>query len=152
MALAISPQTDPADVGLVGTSKLAGARVIASDGNHAGKLEHVMLDVRHGRIAYAVVSVGGIAGLGSKLLAVPWRAVTLDVQHNHVLLGVPSDRLKDAPGFDKDHWPAMADPDWERSVCGYFGSAPYRDVEDGRVGDVPTGPSNMPGPGRGVKP
>lgn len=104
------PQTDAADVGLVGAVALSGARVIASDGEHAGKLEHVMLDVRRGRIAYAVVSVGGIAGLGGKLLAVPWRAVMLDLTHNHVLLPVPAEKLKDAPGFDKDHWPTMADP------------------------------------------
>ncbi|WP_322102583.1 PRC-barrel domain-containing protein [Paraburkholderia sp. J41] len=152
MGIAISPQTDAADVGLVGTATLSGARVIASDGKHAGKLEHVMLDVRRGRIAYAVISVGGIAGLGSKLFAVPWRAVMLDVQHNHVLLDVPSDRLKDAPGFDKAHWPAMADPDWERGICEYYGSAPYWGVEDGRVGALPSGSSNMPGPGRGVEP
>jgi uncharacterized protein YrrD len=38
---------------------LAGNKVVTSDGEHVGKVSEIMLDVRGGRIAYAVLSNGG---------------------------------------------------------------------------------------------
>lgn len=32
------------------------------------------------------------------------------------------ERLKEAPGFDKDNWPNMADPTWEKAVHAYYGT------------------------------
>ena len=37
-----------------------------------------MLDVRSGRVAYAVLSQGGFLGVGTTLHAIPWSALTLD--------------------------------------------------------------------------
>jgi hypothetical protein len=37
-----------------------------------------MLDVNNGKIAYAVLSCGGVAGIGEKLFAIPWKALKLD--------------------------------------------------------------------------
>lgn len=33
--------------------------------------------------------------------------------------------FKNAPGFDKDAWPTMADETWARSVHVYYGAIPY---------------------------
>ena len=52
------------------------------------------------------------SGAGDKLFAVPWSALTLDTDNKCFLLQVDKDRLKDAPGFDKDRWPSMADTEW----------------------------------------
>ena len=41
--------------------------------------------------------------------AYPWSALTLDADNRRFILDVPKERLQNAPGFDKDHWPAMAD-------------------------------------------
>ena len=49
----------------------------------------------------------------------------LDADRHCFVLDVSRDRLKSAPGFDKDHWPTMADPVWATSVHEYFGSQPY---------------------------
>jgi hypothetical protein len=35
-----------------------------------------------------------------------------------------ADRIKDDPGFDKDHWPAMADTAWT-SLHEYCNRKPY---------------------------
>ena len=38
-----------------------------------------MLDMRSGRVGYAVMSVGGFLHSGEKLFAVPWDALKLDM-------------------------------------------------------------------------
>ena len=58
-----------------------------------------MIDMRAGRIAYAVRSHGGLLGMGDMLFAVPWRAPPLDLTKRRLPLNVPKGRLKEAPGF-----------------------------------------------------
>jgi hypothetical protein len=36
-------------------------------------------------------------------------------------LNATKDQLKNAPGFDKDHWPAMADGTWVTNVHNFYG-------------------------------
>ena len=104
---------------------LTGNNVVNPANEKLGSIEAVMLDVAHGRIAYAVVAFGGFLGIGEKLFAVPWSALTLDANRKCFLLNVPKERLRDAPGFDKDHWPTMADPQWATEVHGYYGTPLY---------------------------
>ena len=87
-----------------------------------------MLDVASGRVAYAVLSYGGFLGMGQKLFAVPWSALTLDTENKRFTLDVEKDRLENAPGFDSDKWPDMADPSWQKEVHGYYGTQPYTDA------------------------
>ncbi len=110
---------------IMAASTLDSNRVLSSDGDDVGKIKEIMLDVRSGRIAYVVLSSGGLLGIGDKLLALPWGVLTLDTVRKCFLLSVSSERVKNAPGFDKDHWPTMADPSWATLLHEYYGSAPY---------------------------
>ena len=114
---------------------LAGDTVIGPRGEDLGKLDHVMLDIPSGRIAYGVLARGGVFGIGERLFAVPWDALTLDPARNCFVLDVDRDRLERAPGFDRDHWPAMADAQWARRVHSHYGVTPYW-----ARGDVPEPP------------
>ena len=109
---------------LMGADTLLGNDVFNKDGEDLGDVKEFMIDMASGRIAYAVLSFGGILGLGDKLFAVPWSALTLDTANKRFTLAVPKDTLKDAPGFDKDHWPSMADPTWASGVYKFYGT-PY---------------------------
>lgn len=99
--------------------------VVSPSGDRLGTVKHIMLDVVNGRIAYAVLSFGGPLEFAEKLFAVPWSALTLDTARKNFLLGIDKARLEGAPGFDKDHWPSMADPQWGSSIHGYYGLSPY---------------------------
>ena len=130
---------------VMAASTLDGDKVMSSDGEDVGKIKEIMLDVYTGRIAYAVMSSGGFLGIGDKLLAIPWSALTLDTDRKCFLLSATADRVKNAPGFDKDHWPAMADVAWANELHTYYGSSPYWESSLGRVettgvasGTVPT--------------
>ncbi len=41
-------------------------------------IKTIMLEVRSGRIAYALLSSDGVLGIGGKLFAIPWHALALD--------------------------------------------------------------------------
>jgi sporulation protein YlmC with PRC-barrel domain len=87
-----------------------------------GSIKDLMLNIHTGTVSYAVLSFGGFLGMGEKLFAVPWSAMTLDTTNKRFLLNVDSARLEDAPGFDKDHWPDMADPTWAQTIHTYYGT------------------------------
>ena len=117
-------------------SKGPGPQVMAADtltGNDVrddaneklGDITDIMLDVPTGRVAYAVMSVGGVLGVGNKLFAIPWSAMQLDTQNKCFRLNVAKARFDEAPGFDKDHWPTMADQRWAEDVHAFYGARPY---------------------------
>lgn len=85
-----------------------------------GDLKDIMIDTTSGKIAYGVLAFGGVLGMGEKLFAVPWDALTIDGENKQLLLNVEKDRLKDAPGFDKDHWPNFADETFGNQVRDYY--------------------------------
>jgi sporulation protein YlmC with PRC-barrel domain len=139
---------------VMAAATLDGDRVMSSDGHDVGKLKDIMLDIRSGRIAYAVLSTGGFLGIGDKLLAIPWSALTLDTDNKCFVLSLTAERVKNAPGFDKGHWPSMADATWATSIHQYYGREPYwntsadmsRDGRDSRY----RSPSSAPSSGYGV--
>ncbi|NMG73983.1 PRC-barrel domain-containing protein [Aromatoleum diolicum] len=87
-----------------------------------GDIKDMMLNIHSGTVSYAVLSFGGFLGMGEKLFAVPWSALTLDTVNKRFVLNVETDSLENAPGFDKDHWPDMADPTWAQSIHTYYGT------------------------------
>jgi len=48
----------------------------------------------------------------------------LDTKAKRFTLNTPKAVLKDAPGFDKAHWPSMSDKTWASSVHKFYGT-PY---------------------------
>lgn len=90
-----------------------------------GHIKEIMLRISDGTVAYAVLSFGGILGMGDKLFVVPWEALKLDTKNERFVLNVEKDRLRTAPGFDKDEWPDMTDPVSVSKVRSfYFGENP----------------------------
>ena len=106
-------------------SSLKGDRVVNYKGEDLGKIEEIMIDLDRGRVAYAVLSFGGFLGLGDKLFAIPWQAITVDTVKKQLILNADKALLEKAPGFDKDNWPDMADLSLGTTLYGYYGYKPY---------------------------
>ncbi|MED5618999.1 PRC-barrel domain-containing protein [Ideonella sp. BN130291] len=110
---------------LMTASTLTGDKVINRSGDTLGELEEIMIDVPRGRVAYAVMSAGGVLGVGQKLFAIPWHALVLDTDRRCFILDAGAERFKDAPGFDKEHWPEQADEQWHRDLHAYYRAPLY---------------------------
>jgi sporulation protein YlmC with PRC-barrel domain len=100
---------------------LIGDDVCNQAGEDLGDIKEIMIDTTNGTVSYAVLSFGGVLGIGEKLFAVPWKALKLDTENKRFVLNVDKERLKDAPGFDKNDWPDMADESWVNKVNSYYG-------------------------------
>jgi sporulation protein YlmC with PRC-barrel domain len=113
---------------VLSASTLIGDGVRNEAGDSLGKIEEIMLDLHTGRVAYAVLSFGGFMGVGNKLFAVPWSAMDLDLENHEFILDMDEERLKDAPGFDKDNWPSSPDRAFINEVYSYYQVEPQYQV------------------------
>lgn len=110
---------------VMSTGTLTGDAVRNLEGEKLGKLEDFVVDLDSGRVRYAVLSFGGLAGIGDKLFAVPPETLSIDTDEKCLVFNVDKEQLKNAPGFDKDNWPDFADPALGSSVYGHYGKQPY---------------------------
>lgn len=90
-----------------------------------GKIEEIMIDKLSGRVAYLVLSAGGFLGIGEKYFPLPWNSIKYDTNEDCFILNMDKERFKNAPGFDKNSWPDMADRQWGEKVSQYYGTRPY---------------------------
>ena len=72
-----------------------------------------------------MLGFGNVLGIGGKWFAAPWQSLTLDADNRCFILDMEQERLKSAPGFDKDDWPSMADEQWAASVHSFYGQEPH---------------------------
>ncbi len=118
-------QTDFSIPTLLSASTLNGTPVENLEGEDLGKIEELMVDLTYGRIAYAVLSFGGILGNGDKLFAIPWDALYVDTKKKVIVLDIDRQTLQNAPGVDRDNWPGTDDHNWLVDVYNYYGYRPY---------------------------
>lgn len=102
-------------------SKITGTQVKNTIGDSLGDIIDLVLDPESGQVVYAVVSFGGVFGVGDKLFAIPWRALHWASDKEHYVLDLDKETLKNAPGFDQNHWPENSEK-WEeqRQALGQF--------------------------------
>jgi sporulation protein YlmC with PRC-barrel domain len=109
---------------LMGADTLIGNDVFNQNNEDLGDIKEIMLDMTSGQVSYAVLSYGGFLGMGERLFAVPWDALKLDTENKRFVLNVDKERLESAPGFDKDHWPDMADQTWRNEIESFYETKP----------------------------
>ena len=106
---------------LMSASTLNGDDVKNAQGESLGHVKDIMLDTTNNRIAYYVLSFGGLLGMGDKLFAIPPEAMKLNRNDKCFILNIDKDRLENAVGFDKDKWPNMADATFRSNLYQHYG-------------------------------
>lgn len=108
------------------TGEIIGMAVRNRAGENLGKIDDLVIDMKSGEVRYAALSFGGVAGIGSKLFAVPWQSMTFvlgepnKADSRHFMFEVTKDQLEKAPGFDTSHWPNIGDPQWSASIDKHY--------------------------------
>lgn len=97
-------------------SKIIGADVYDMQDRKIGDIKDVVIDPQRGSIDYAVLGFGGAMGVGTKYFAVPWKSLQANAEGKRYVLNVDKEALKNAPGFDKNNWPDMANQHWASDV------------------------------------
>ncbi len=107
---------------VLSASTLEDTDVYNIEGEKLGEIEEIMINLHDGTVAYAVLEFReGFLNMKEKLFAVPWEAMRIDEDGERIILDVSKEKLENAPGFDKDDWPDMADPAFYTSISEYYG-------------------------------
>jgi sporulation protein YlmC with PRC-barrel domain len=107
---------------LISSENVEGMNVYDSTGNKIGSVDHLMIDKVSGNVRYAVLSFGGVLGLGHSYYPLPWNAIKYDTNSEGFVTNVTADQLKDAPEFSDDSW---TDREWETRWHQHFRAEPY---------------------------
>lgn len=107
--------------------KIIGTEVKDMRGEKLGKIEDLLLDpAQPGRVAFAVLDPAWGLGFGhDRMVAIPMSALSWNQADHSLVLNFPRERLAQAPSFNDDHWPNMADRNWVASTYRFFGVNPY---------------------------
>jgi hypothetical protein len=106
-------------------SDLIGMRIRNSQGERIGRLTDLVLELKEGRIVFAVISTGGFLGIGAKATALPPGLLSLDPEENALLLELDREQLEKAPSFEGNNWPELAVNDWVEATYHFYGEAPF---------------------------
>lgn len=112
---------------ILSTSTLQSDNVVNLDGEDLGEIKDFMIDTENGRIVYAVLSFGGLFGIGDKLFALPMDALTVDTENERFVCDIREEQLENAPGFDKNNWPRTSDREFVNRVYTHYGYEPYHE-------------------------
>jgi sporulation protein YlmC with PRC-barrel domain len=104
-------------------SKIIGREVRDPSGAKLGEINDLIVDLGSGRLQYAVLSFGGVAGIGDKLFAYPVNAFRTSPDSDDLVLTVDRNQLNAAPGFDKSRWPGLDTDAYWRDVDRHHGAA-----------------------------
>jgi len=108
---------------LIASNRVEGTAVYNRDGERLGTVDHFMVGKRNGRVEYAVMSFGGLFGLGSRYHPLPWDVLDYDTDQGGYVIDFDKKMLESAPAFEKDAEPVW-DRAWGERVHSYYG-LPY---------------------------
>jgi hypothetical protein len=108
--------SSPNEVGM-----LTGSLVVNGQEEYLGTIHDFVID-KTGRISFAILSHGGFLGIGRKLVAIPFGALSYDSTRGYFFLDISRDRLETAPEFDRTRFISTA---WAEDVYRFFGLQPY---------------------------
>ena len=106
-------------------SDIIGMEVTDYQNEKLGKVNDLGVDLETGRIVQVILSSGGFAGLGERLVAVPPGALHRDATNKVIHLNADKEKLKAAPRFDMSKWAECSESNHVAEVYRYYGEEPY---------------------------
>lgn len=105
--------------------KAIGTDVYDRDGRKLGEVNDLVLDKTSNNIMFAVVSMGGILGIGEKYHPIPWSELDYDQDRGGYVVSFTADQLRSAPAdsldaLTKDDGRAFRDRAYQ-----HYGTRPY---------------------------
>lgn len=105
----------------VRSGEVVGVKVKNNTLEDLGEIAEIVIDKSTGRVSYLVLDFGGFMSFGNKFFAVPWQSFTYNPDEDCFILNIAKERLKDAPGFDKNHWPDFVVPEVIKTISDFYG-------------------------------
>lgn len=126
-------------------SKLIGVNVSSKDGENLGQVQDLVINPRTGKIRFALVGQGLMAGLSQTLIPVPWQAVKVQSEHQFAL-NVDKSKMKNVPNWTQSE---MEQPDYIVRIYRFYELEPQSDQSDQSAIGGPGSSSSESGQGQG---
>jgi sporulation protein YlmC with PRC-barrel domain len=107
---------------LIPADRVNGTEVYSKAGEKLGKIEDVAIEKISGEVAYAILSFGGLLGLGAKYHPVPWRLLKYDTDKRAYTIPLDRAALEKAPMFDESELSGWSDAASRDSIYDYYAS------------------------------
>ena len=111
------------DTSAISAKRVNGTAVYNPHGDRLGEIDDVMIEKTSGRVVYAVMSFGGMLGIGEKYHPLPWEVLNYDTHKDGYVVDLDEDSLKKAPYYSRDE--IGNDLSWRTKVSNYYSAKPY---------------------------
>jgi len=103
-------------------TNIIGAAVSNLQGEKLGKIIDLTID--QNRITFAVLSHGGIFGIGEKIIPIPINALMFKGDKT-VLIDISENKLAKAPSYEKSRRPDFSNRQWAEDTYRFYGAQPF---------------------------
>ena len=107
---------------LVPADRVNGTDVYSQAGERLGKIEDVAIEKVSGTVAYAILSFGGVLGLGSHFHPVPWKLLKYDPDKRAYVVPLKKEDLDKAPSIDETKLSGWTDEATREDIYAYYGA------------------------------
>jgi hypothetical protein len=103
-------------VSLIASDKVEGTPVFNAHGERLGSIQSLMVNKRSGHVEYAVLTFGGVLGMGQDHYPLPWESLIYDTSLEGYLVNIDRETIRAAP-----HYEPAREPDFNEA----YGEALY---------------------------
>ena len=105
---------------LIASNRVEGTAVYDRQGEKLGRIEYFMVDKISGKADYAVMSFGGLFGIGDTHYPIPWDLLDYDPDKGGYAVNLDKDKLEKGPSFTAGDEPAF-DRQYDERVHDHYG-------------------------------
>ncbi len=105
---------------LIASNKVEGTAVHGRDDEKLGTIHNFMVDRHSGQVEYAVLSFGGLFGLGGDYYPLPWEKLSYDEDLGGYVVDLDKETLEGAPRYGAGEEPRY-DRAYGEQVHAYYG-------------------------------
>jgi len=91
---------------LIASNKVEGTAVYDRNDDRLGTIYNFMVDKVNGQVEYAVLSFGGLFGLGTEYYPLPWDRLTYNEELGGYRVDLVKEDLEEAPRYSAEQEPA----------------------------------------------
>lgn len=98
-----------------------GAEIFNDQGTQIGEIQDLVVNLKSGKVIYAVISLNLEMGIEEKYYPVPIKALREDPQNEEIILEIAKKQLTNAPSFKKEEWPKEYNEEFVQLVYNHYG-------------------------------
>ena len=103
---------------LIESDRVEGTYVYDPNGKHIGTIKRLMIDKINGKVAYALMSFGGILGMGAEEHTIPWDKLSYAREYSAYRTDITREQVLGAPVIYGDD--EIFPPEREKAIHDYW--------------------------------